>query len=797
MNKKIYLHIGSPKTGTSNLQYFLGENQTQLLNFGFEYAPLINGEYVSKSEQRHNFVYMGNGANLALTMLDEDHPNVVLGDTADFIWQEVTNYLTNTRLEKIIISSEWFFYATNDGLKRFKALADTLGFSIDVFVWLRSQWSLFYSSFAQIIKVNPREYDSIEGYLAHFLSDESEGHYLTSLENFSAIFSKQALSVRVYDRSTLLNGDICQEFLSLIGIDRLSGFDFPQHSINPTPSIEALNFLHTAKAAEPSAYFGGIFSTISANVLQDVTLSKSVISKAIAKKIHTYFESENLEIARRYLQGDQEFEYCEPEHDTELNGQLKDSDASKILLSLVAYLEKELRRVGNIVEQHSVKIEDCQKSLYQNNLQSDANAKPKDTNQKVIVGKNGHLFLGGEDRNQILSQLKGALALDHNDIVTWSWNIQNRKALAEKYGYQILNVICPEPHVYNSQDLPVGSVVSPFRPAAVLLKIFKDDVFYPLNEIRMFAPNPGEAYLRTDSHWSEVGAYAAYIAVMRRLSLEERIIGSNQLVMNASSIIGDLGEKMVPPVSSVKFDLNISDPQARLIYCNHLVNHGHIQHYRNEFGTGRLLIFGTSFSTAWMKFFAESFYEVLYIYTTVSDEFLLENFRPDYVIYETPERFCRTPQSDRIRYPLLYSYMSKSTVLDKNYTYYPAGISEVISALHTEVSCESAELRQFNLPSYEQISSFLKLDPNCWMMLRDSRRNFDWTTILFSMVDQNKISLDVLEALPQTCCISLAMIRVLIRESKLNEARTYVRLHFDSYGYSEEIEWYNNYLSAI
>lgn len=416
---------------------------------------------------------------------------------------------------------------------------------------------------------------------------------------------------------------------------------------------------------------------------------------------------------------------------------------------------------------------------------------------KVIEGSGDQLFLGGGDRNDIANQISGTISCGHNDIVTWSNNLQHRKYLAEKFRFSFKVFICPEIHVINQQALPRNILFSEWRPVRVIEKLFSQDVVYLLKPVLENPLNEGRPFSSIDSHWTQVGAFSGYMEVLRTFGLEYKGLSCHDVVVSTRITRGDLGGKMNPPAQGLEYDVQVKSPDATRVYINNVENHGHVQHYVNRKRDGRILIFGTSFSARWLRYFAESFGEVLYTYTTVSDEFLIEQYRPDFVIFELPERFVLNPQSDLMRYPLIYSYISKASehksviARDEEAT----GISSIISNWYKEINVSDySGFPSSIIDSIKCFDAFVDRDPSNSIFIRDSTYHKPYVFHIFNYVDNGWLTSKELMLLPRTSAFSLGLIRALLRNQEIEAARRELLLYINSYGTCEEIAWFSSRL---
>ena len=103
--KKIILHCGMPKTGSSALQVQLAQSRETLLKHGFDYLPM--GDF---KQARQGRITSGNGAGLARAYLNPEHPaslasrrgELTRGAAVVFSFSElVPNERITTRARKI------------------------------------------------------------------------------------------------------------------------------------------------------------------------------------------------------------------------------------------------------------------------------------------------------------------------------------------------------------------------------------------------------------------------------------------------------------------------------------------------------------------------------------------------------------------------------------------------------------------------------------------------------------------------------------------------------------------------
>jgi hypothetical protein len=191
--KRIFLHIGRHKSGTSSLQNFLNKNEAILKQKGYSYPNTDN--HIA----HHNIATYFNKRHLARS--DEK-----LLISCEESVGKLKAYL-NEADGDIIISSEAFQNANP------KLVSDFfLEYDVVVIVYLRDHLSYAISSYQQRVHAQ-YEYKSLDSFIQSF-----KINYLNFLTSWSSQgFSK--LIVRPFTKTGLKNGDIIEDFCHVIGLD--------------------------------------------------------------------------------------------------------------------------------------------------------------------------------------------------------------------------------------------------------------------------------------------------------------------------------------------------------------------------------------------------------------------------------------------------------------------------------------------------------------------------------------------------------------------------------------------------
>lgn len=219
--KTLYIHIGTPKTGTTSLQHFCTENAKLFEEQGYCY-PIFP----------HKFKYiniMRNGFFLSYKGYDENKNRNQM-EEAKFFRQGMDFILDNfQKFDNIILSDEaiWnvvFKGGKTDLWERLKKEADEHDYVIKVVVYLRRQDSLATSWWNQKIKIGKRVYskDSWENFVKDPTKFELE--YYDSLKFIEKFVEKENIIVRRFGRQYFKNGSIFEDFIDAVGMRYSSHF---------------------------------------------------------------------------------------------------------------------------------------------------------------------------------------------------------------------------------------------------------------------------------------------------------------------------------------------------------------------------------------------------------------------------------------------------------------------------------------------------------------------------------------------------------------------------------------------
>lgn len=218
----LYLHIGTPKTGTTAIQVFLMNNKELLKSKGFSY-PILSGKFerilpktgmLEKVTPRRN-------AHFLIDFLDrKDADNEEYVQMINTCYDELFEVLDNN--DNVILTDESIWHACKKIKNFWKDLLSKLnerGHDLKVIVYLRRQNELIQSYWKFNVLASEtmtfKEYVNSSKY-KYFPLD-----YYTHLSNISKYVGKENVIVRVYENEQYKGKmkTIISDFLDALGLE--------------------------------------------------------------------------------------------------------------------------------------------------------------------------------------------------------------------------------------------------------------------------------------------------------------------------------------------------------------------------------------------------------------------------------------------------------------------------------------------------------------------------------------------------------------------------------------------------
>jgi hypothetical protein len=209
MNKKIYIHIGTHKTGTSAIQDFLLLNRKTLARRGVLYPQKSRRDYVDSQEGEYIV------------------PEKKYRNYAALV------HLCRRKDKNVILSSETFSLITNVSAMK-AALGDA---NAVIICYLRRQDNVLQSLYNQSVKGGGYYKDIGDFVFPHPLD------YFELLGRWAAVFGKENIVVRPYEKQQFKDNDLISDFLSIVGLELTVDFARLAKNANPRLPLEALEYM--------------------------------------------------------------------------------------------------------------------------------------------------------------------------------------------------------------------------------------------------------------------------------------------------------------------------------------------------------------------------------------------------------------------------------------------------------------------------------------------------------------------------------------------------------------------------
>ena len=297
----IFLHIGMGKTGTTSIQTFLEINAAALATCG-----IITPTTLARRNHRRLTMYaLDDGVvdNLrrAKRMTTPESVRVFRERLAASFSAEAATWRSS---QTIVMTSEQMTRLRSvEEVSRLKSLIGLAGHEdIRVILYVRRQDLAHISIYSQWIKggLDVPFRPEIQG--AH----KSTLYYDRFIAPWAQVFGSGALIVRPFEPSSLKNADAVDDFMSVLGVDDLSGFVRPPRA-NTSLDVHTIEFLRRLNSHIPRWVNNKQERSREALVaaLEAISVGPKLrMSRATAEGFMAPFVEGNAAVARDYLARD-------------------------------------------------------------------------------------------------------------------------------------------------------------------------------------------------------------------------------------------------------------------------------------------------------------------------------------------------------------------------------------------------------------------------------------------------------------------------------------------------------------
>ena len=283
----------------------------------------------------------------------------------------------------------------------------------------------------------------------------------------------------------------------------------------------------------------------------------------------------------------------------------------------------------------------------------------------AMAGKDGWLYYSD---GRMIDDIRGTRPFSDTELERWRALLTGRRDWLRQRGIRYLFVVPPDKHEIYPEHLPDwlhSREGTPRRLDQFLahMRAHSDVPILDLRDALLSAKQRGMTYLRSDSHWNDRGAFAAYRRIVEELAslgipavapgpdsfhetLKDAPGGDLALLLGQQDRMVETGKPTLAPLPPLlPLDVRTEvrpGARKRTPGSEPLVSD-------NPRATGKVVMFRDSYAITLMKFFGYSFQRVVYVWQQNWDKTLIEQEHPDVVIDEMLERFLITRNPDDLK----------------------------------------------------------------------------------------------------------------------------------------------------
>lgn len=289
--KKIFLHVGAPKTGSSTIQSNLERYKDTIKKLNVCYPIGFNNVF---KYPHAGFISTGNVNPLAYAMRYNTDPAKYRDFEIHSVLESLYKAIDNN--DNVILSHEDLIYANERFLTTIFDWSISNGYQVHPVIIIRDQISWHVSDYKQHVRQLMTDKTFIE-VLGRSLSLRAADwySYITKFEN---VFGHEKIIVCLYDRN-LIDGNIIQFYMNQLGFkaDFLGGLNIHNKNlgISPSAAVVTANFHRYSKDREKQNKLLELLSQ------SDYSTDSNIVSREIANLIRSYYKESNRKLCEKYL----------------------------------------------------------------------------------------------------------------------------------------------------------------------------------------------------------------------------------------------------------------------------------------------------------------------------------------------------------------------------------------------------------------------------------------------------------------------------------------------------------------
>ena len=298
--KTLFLHIGTPKTGTSSIQSFCAKNRAVLEKKGYCFPRTVQRfPLVGKNRNAHFMIAKITGENGKRDHAEEQRIFSLGMEQIHKCFQEYEN---------VVISEESIWLCCNDTHREpwntLIADAKEYGYVVKIIVYLRRQDEYLSSRWNQVIKSG----HSVVPWEKHFRDAPVKSKYMldyaANMNNLAEMFGKENIFVRRFSRDSFYKGTIYADFFQCLGLEITDEYQELKEEANLAlkgNTVEIKRIINTSPAFNKydNLYWRQLISMCSAK--SDENYKCSMLSKEEAEEFLGLYREGNEQIAADFI----------------------------------------------------------------------------------------------------------------------------------------------------------------------------------------------------------------------------------------------------------------------------------------------------------------------------------------------------------------------------------------------------------------------------------------------------------------------------------------------------------------
>lgn len=276
--KKIILHIGFGKTGTSSIQHMLYTGKDILQEQGILYPSKE-----AWSGAHHNYV----------TPLWQEKNGIAL--QSRYLIEAALDELNKSNCNTLVLSSEILCYVSKTYVAELSDIFD--GYNVEIIFYIREQSKLIESAFLQHVKEGREHWGSLDKFIKYSINSFN---FMTRITPWACVFGHNAIKARLFDKR-IIGNDVCKDFLHTAGLPsrRLTLGIMENESLIPEMVDSILLLDRTNPDNQERKEIVDCFLKVS-NIVRKES-SKRLLDANKKEWVKQYFSQSNEEFSRLYL----------------------------------------------------------------------------------------------------------------------------------------------------------------------------------------------------------------------------------------------------------------------------------------------------------------------------------------------------------------------------------------------------------------------------------------------------------------------------------------------------------------